>query len=288
MQDQTKGPQSTTGYVVDAENVAEMARLTKQARMLSEHLGLLPPAVDVGSQDRILDIGCGPGEWVLEIARRFPANRVSGIDISERMIAYDRYYVNDHGITNAHFQVMDARQPLAFPDASFDLVNARFVVGFLSTTTWPQLLRESFRVLRPGGIFCSSEPESLGTTTSPSLAQYNLLVTQAMRLSGQCFSPLGEQYGIAAMQRRLFQEAGFQDLQQEAFVINYSAGMPAHVAMYDNFKTFLKLLQPLLVQRGLSTQGEIEALYARTLEEMTSDDFCAVAFFQRVWGKKPA
>ena len=107
-------------------------------------------------------------------------------------------------------------------------------------------------------------------------------------MHGQCFTPQGEQYGICAVQHRLLQEAGFQHIQQEAFVINYSAGMPAHAAMYDNFKTFLKLLQPLLLRSGLTTAENIEVLYSSTLEEMADDDFCATAFFQRTWGTKPA
>src|SRR6266568_8588391 len=97
------------------------------------------------------NIGCGPGEWVLSMAQHFPASRVTGIDISELMITYASSCAKLQQRSNAQFQVMDARQPLAFPDASFDLIHARFITGFLSTTTWPQLIHECFRILRPGG-----------------------------------------------------------------------------------------------------------------------------------------
>src|SRR2546426_7283256 len=187
MLDPTPVPQPATGYVVDAENAAEMARLVRQARMLSQHLGLFPAQLDLAQSYHILDVGCGPGEWALEIAQRFPGSQITGIDISALMITYAHYTAESQPVSNVQFQVMDARQPLAFPDASFDLINARFIVGFMSTTTWPQLIHECFRILRPGGILCNCEPESLGTTTSPSLAQYNFLLTQAMRWAGQCF-----------------------------------------------------------------------------------------------------
>jgi ubiquinone/menaquinone biosynthesis C-methylase UbiE len=281
-------PQPGPGYIVDAENAAEMARLTRQARVLSEHLGLFPAQLDAAQFQRILDIGCGPGEWALEVIQHFPGSQITGIDISELMLTYARYVAESQGISNVDFQVMDVRQPLAFPDASFDLLNARFIVGFMSTSTWPQLLRECFRILRPGGIFCSCEPESLGSTTSPSLARYNLLITEAMRRAGQCFNPEGELFGISAVQLRLFREAGFQHIRQEAMVINYSAGMPAHRATYDNLKTFMKLLQPLLVHSNLITQEEVDVLYTRALEEMEADDFCAAGLFVRAWGEKPA
>jgi len=221
------------------------------------------------------------------MARRFPESRITGIDISERMIAYARSVAHQRGLSTVQFTVMDVRQPLPFPDASFDLVNARFTVGFMTTTSWPQLLSECFRLLRLGGILCMCEPESLGTTTSMALAQYNLLVTQAMRQHGQCFAPFGEQYGITTVHQHLFQQAGFQQIRQEAFIINYSTGRPAHLPTVENFQTFLKLLQPLLVRSGLTTQEEIEVLYSRMLEEMLADNFFAAAFFERVWGTRP-
>jgi len=279
-------PEPTSSYQVDAENVAEMARLVRQARLLSEQLGLFPAELQLEQKHSILDIGCGPGEWVLEISRRFPESRVVGVDNSERMIAYAQYCARDQGISNVQFQVMDARQPFAFPDASFDVIHARFITGFLATATWPVVLRECFRLLHSGGMICDTEFEELGITTSPALARYNHLLIEAARRAGQCFAPEGDYYGITAVQARLLQEAGFQHIRQQAHVMNYSAGMPAHIAMCDNFSTFLNLVQPFLVRSGITTQENIEILYARTMEEMQENDFCAVAFFQSVWGSK--
>jgi len=275
-----------SGYQLDAENAAEMARLTKQARMLSTMLGLFPGTVDLTHTSRVLDLGCGPGEWILEMARFSPASLFTGVDISELMISYARHCAQERQVSNAQFQVMDVRRPLAFPNASFDLVHSRFVSGFLSVTTWPSLLRECFQMLRPGGVFCNTEFESLGVTTSLALTRYNHLIVQAARQAGQCFTPEGDQYGITAVHARLFQEAGFQQIEQQAHVINYSAGMPAHQAIYDNFRTLMKLIQPFLVRQGVTTQEEIEVLYTRALEEMEAETFCAVAYFQRIWGRK--
>ena len=80
MPDTARLPESESSYQIDAENVAEMARLVRQARMLSEYLGLLPDQLDFSQQRSILDIGCGPGEWVLEIARRYPEGQAIGVD----------------------------------------------------------------------------------------------------------------------------------------------------------------------------------------------------------------
>ncbi|WP_165422874.1 class I SAM-dependent methyltransferase [Ktedonosporobacter rubrisoli] len=280
-------PQSKSSYVVDAENAAEMARLTRQARMLSQHFALFPCDIALPEAPRILDIGCGPGEWAHSVAKHLPQSQVFGIDISDLMITYARYMASSEDISNTNFQVMDARQPLAFPDAYFDYVNARFIVGILSTSQWGPLLRECFRVLRPGGLICDIEPESFGSTTGDALGRYSLFLTQASRCAGKAFTSFGEMVGISAVQPRLLREAGFHQVQQGAYIINYSAGMPAHDAIYDNFKTFMKLLQPFIIAQNLSTQEELERLYAQALEEMEDNEFCAAAFFSRVCAKKP-
>jgi ubiquinone/menaquinone biosynthesis C-methylase UbiE len=277
----------SSSYQVDAENAAEMARLTRQSHMLTEHLGLFPASLDLSGRRAFLDIGCGPGEWAFAVARLFPASTVKGIDISSLMIRYARFSAEMHQCTNAHFDVMDARQPLSFPDASFDFINARFITGFQSTATWPVLLNECFRLLRPGGIICSTEFEGLGISTSASLMQYNHLLLQAARAAGQCFTQQGDHYGITAVQARLLRDARFEGIKQEAHILNFSAGMPAHDPMYDNFNTFLKLLQPFLVRSGFTNQQELDRLYEQAIQEMQSDTFCAVAYFQRVWGEKP-
>ena len=113
---------SPSGYQVDAENAAEMARLTRQAHMLSKLFGLFPASVDPSSLHTFLDIGCGPGEWAFSVGERFQGSRVMGIDISHLMVSYAQQVALVEGRSNVDFQVMDARRPLLFSDSSFDFI----------------------------------------------------------------------------------------------------------------------------------------------------------------------
>src|SRR5690242_14328765 len=149
--------------------MAEMARLTKQARLITSHLGLLPSQINLTRMQSVLDIACGPGEWALSLSDQYPHLSVTGIDLSHRMTNYARYQAQERHVHQAHFHVMDARSPLAFPDESFDLIHARLITTFLPTGTWPSLVQECVRLLRPGGIFCTTEDENIGISTSPSL-----------------------------------------------------------------------------------------------------------------------
>src|SRR5260370_10898535 len=131
-----------------------MIRLMIQDNFFTMGMGgpLTEPA-DPASLHRVLDIGCGPGGWILEAARLYPHMEFTGIDISWRMIEYARAEAQARRLTDGvEFLVMDALHPLNFPDASFDLVNLRLGSSFLLVMDCPSLLRELLRGTHPGGI----------------------------------------------------------------------------------------------------------------------------------------
>ncbi len=141
-------------YVIDAENAAEMARLTRQDRLITKTMGgLFPERSDLSGVHDILDVACGPGGWVLDVARTYPQVQVTGFDISVLMIEYARAQVLTQELKHASFRVMDALKPLDFPDESFDLVNARSIFAFVPAQAWPGLLKELLRITRPGALF---------------------------------------------------------------------------------------------------------------------------------------
>lgn len=288
MSDQDKQRVPSSSYMMDAENVAEMARLIRNARALSQLIGLAPAEIALAERHRLLDIACGPGAWVLEVAERFPTAHVTGIDISEPMLAYATLTAQQQQLSQVQFQQMDATRPLDFADASFDFIHARLIEGFLTTEGWSALLAECVRLLRPGGVLCTVEVDNMGSNTSPALTRYNSLFIQAMRQAGKCFTASGDALGILAVQARLLQQAGLRNVHSRAHVLNYSVGMPMYQTGYENFATMMHLLQPLLLHFHLATQEELAQLTAQALEEMSEPTFCGVMLFQSVWGEKPA
>ena len=68
-------------YVIDAESGTEMARLINQERLLTRVMGgVFPEHFDLSHVSHILDIGCGPGGWVLDVAFAHSQINVVGID----------------------------------------------------------------------------------------------------------------------------------------------------------------------------------------------------------------
>lgn len=80
----------------------------------------------------ILDIACGPGGWVLQVAKAYLEIEPMDIDLSIRMIMYAGAQTLAYGLKNARFRLMDALKPL-LADQSFDLVSACLLFAFMSS-----------------------------------------------------------------------------------------------------------------------------------------------------------
>ena len=95
---------------------------------------------------RVLEVGVGTG---LSLPRYRRDTRVVGIDISEPMLEKARVRVRDLGLANVEdLAVMDAER-LRFPDHSFDVVVAQYVITAVPN---PEAALDEFaRVVRPGG-----------------------------------------------------------------------------------------------------------------------------------------
>jgi SAM-dependent methyltransferase len=91
----------------------------------------------------VLDIGCGDGEFAVDLAAR--GARVTGIDASQKMIAAARARP---GAREVAFEVA-AAEALPFPAESFDLAVAITILCFVADAA--PVFREIARVLRPGG-----------------------------------------------------------------------------------------------------------------------------------------
>jgi SAM-dependent methyltransferase len=202
------------------------------------------------------------------------------------MIAYASAQARVQQRTNVSFRVMDILQSLDFPDASFDLVNARFISGFMLQDQWPLLFRKILRVLRPGGIIRLTEPEP-GMSNKLHFEKCLHIGRQAMNRAGLNFSPNGYYYGIIHMLPYFFRQAGVPILGKMAHFIEYSFGTEAHDSFYHDLAIALQLFEPLIVKTQLASPQEWRDLSQKGLAEMHDEDFCAAWMLLTVWGEKP-
>jgi SAM-dependent methyltransferase len=276
------------GYFVNQELIEEMVRLNRQANIVTDALGGALPEQDErilsGVQD-VLDLACGPGEWVMRVATEHPNWRVTGVDKSKRMIAYASVQAEAEG-TDAHFQEMDITQPLGFSDASFDLVNIRFILTFMKREQWPLLLAECYRVLRPGGTLRITEQES-GFASDAIYQRYIDLWGDVWIKAGHSFAHSHAYIGVTVMLKLLMRELGFVEARHRPIAIDLSTGEPIHRPMMENLIEALRLGGPFLLRWGVATQQFLDDLYEDMRTLIDRPGFCAFWLLQTCWSQKP-
>ncbi|KAF8582196.1 hypothetical protein K439DRAFT_1661929 [Ramaria rubella] len=123
---------------------------------------------------RSLDLGCGPGAWIMEAANEWPHCKFVGFDLVDLQIPAHRLSPRYAGrIKWVHGNFLD---PLPFEDGAFDHVHIRHIARGVPEDKWDFVLAEAARVLAVGGsleMFEEGTPPALApphprTTNPPS------------------------------------------------------------------------------------------------------------------------
>ncbi len=283
----TTSPNENT-YIFDTESAQEMVRLIDQDRFTTQRMGgALAGLPELPPDAQVLDLACGPGGWVLDVAYEQPDIQVCGVDVSRIMIDYANARAQSQQIVNATFGVMDIRQPLDFTAASFDLINARFLYVALKRDEWPTLIAECKRLLRPGGILRLTEVDDFGVTSSAAYEQFSILNIQALQRAGYGFTPGGHTFGMSQGLLRLFKEANLRDLHITASAADYSVDSAGWADFYHNGEIAVLQTKPFLINSGQFTTEKFDELYQQMLQEMRAAQFTAIWHSTSIWGKVP-
>jgi len=100
----------------------------------------------------ILDIGATVGHSVLPLAQAFPNAGVIAVDVSKPVLRYAAARARSLGVRNIRFIQADGADLSRFADESFDWIQTTMFLHELSHASMRAIMRESHRLLRPGGI----------------------------------------------------------------------------------------------------------------------------------------
>ena len=85
--------------------------------------GATGPAAAPQPGDQILDLGCGRGRAVLQLAQSFPRSTFKGLDLSSEAVAWARARAAEMGLSNVSFEVRDLSDfDMSAPEGAFDLI----------------------------------------------------------------------------------------------------------------------------------------------------------------------
>ncbi len=283
---QESSQESPSTYIVqDRSNQQELTRMAIQDQLLTVSMGgVLPEQTSPLSLQRVLDVGCGPGGWLIEMAKTNPSiTQLIGVDISDKMLDYARAQALAQQVDErVTFQKMDALRMLEFPQAYFDLVNQRLGSSYLRNWDWRKLLQEYRRVLRPNGILRITEGDMVTESSSPSYLRFNQLIFQALNQAGHFL--VAEPNGVTSQLSNLMTQYGFQQIQTRTSQVSYLSGTPLGQRYFEDASHASHTLLPFL-QKWLNVPQDYQDICQQMLHDMQQPDFSATWNLLTVWGK---
>jgi len=151
--------------------------------------------------ERVLDIGCSVGQATTVLKDLYPQAEVWGLDVGKPMVRYAHARAVDLG-KEVHFKQALA-EDTGYPDANFDMVLSYILFHEVPVAKMKDIIAETYRVLRPGGVFSIYEFPS--NDKGQVSASNQFLIDYDSRNNCEPYSPAF----VAADFRGIIEQAGF-------------------------------------------------------------------------------
>lgn len=225
----------------------------------------------VGPAARILDTGCGTGQWGFDMCQELPDALVVGLDLVRGKPDEPAGYRHVKG---------NILHGLPFRDACFDFVHQRLLFSGVPARSWPEVVADLVRVTRPGGWVELVEPMSVMEPMGPATTRLNRLalgLADALELdtTGAVFRALDgylRDAGLAGVTRR-----------EHALPVGQWGGEVGSFMATDIRAAFTRICEVVQARSGLPTE-EAHELIQRAQEEWERDRMTwtfAIAFGRR-------
>jgi len=226
------GIQSSDPITRDLYSDVEVEGIPAEAVLASLGCGNPTALASLGEGETVLDLGSGGGIDVLLSARRVGSTgKAYGLDMTDEMLELAQGNQRKAGVANAEFLKGDIEE-IPLPDGSVDVIISNCVINLAADKE--KVIREAFRVLRPGGRFAVSDIVVRGEVPPD--------IRRSMELWIGCVAgALKEEEYL-----RLLAEAGFQEISLE----------PTRVYTASDAREFLE-------SGGIRGEGVAEAVHGR-------------------------
>ncbi|KAF9982981.1 hypothetical protein BGZ75_005561 [Mortierella antarctica] len=228
--------------------------------------------VPLPENGRVIDFGCGPATWCMDMATENQTVNFVGVDISA-------IFPTAIFPRNCNFYHENFLDGVSQPDSSFDVVFQRNVSCGLTFELWQKAMAEAFRVLKPGGYYECVEAEYMLHNCGPFTTEYfeHLLMIMAYG----SVDPL-----LVRSLDRLMVAAGFRDVKVKEYCVPIGQwGGKIGVMWQQNVLTGMSAVKSQLSKTAGMTEEQVADAVVRLEKELSEGRTHSIVHV--VSGRKP-
>lgn len=262
------------------DRTAYIVALQLLQRFLTPYQGIrLADFVPLAHVEQVLDVACGPGDWVLDMAHTYRDINFFGIDRNPAMVSYARALATSSQREDVLFGVGDMHALAPVLNGSFDVVHTRFVKEATAMRQWPTLLKGLLRLCRPGGYVVLTEYDYPKTNSTAFKRWFSLLEEAVRVMDGTPTLPTC----LAAIARN----CRWHEVETRITTLNLSAGTEAHAFLYTHVEQLVQLVEPLLLHTKVCNKRDVTQLARDMLMDFQDEMFCAMWSLTTIVGMRP-
>ncbi|KAI8380854.1 S-adenosyl-L-methionine-dependent methyltransferase [Blakeslea trispora] len=224
---------------------------------------------------RVLDVACGHGVWVMEMASSYPHAQFYGIDICHQ-------FPTSIKPANAHFLQRDLLNTdgLPYPDGYFDYIHMRSTYNCFSFDDVKFVMRELSRVLKPGGYMEVREVDPILQNRGPTTDFFFSNFAQRMLEHHQVDITWPQH-----LQQLLTHEAGLMNLHKKEVSMNFGVSSPFGNLLDASVVDACKSYRQFFMDSCQLSSEECDEKLAIIAQECVS--YQSYVGCHMAWGQKP-
>jgi SAM-dependent methyltransferase len=231
-------------------DATQIGQIPEEALLASLGCGNPTALAKLNPGEVVLDLGSGGGIDVLLSARRVgPTGKAYGLDMTDEMLALANENKSKSGIENVEF-LKGEIENIPLPDNSVDVIISNCVINLSADKD--KVLRETFRVLKPGGRFAVSDVVTRG--------EINPEIRKSILLWVGCIAGALDENEY----RSKLAVAGFQDIEVE----------PTRVYRAEEAKDILAAEGLDVNVVAAEVDGKFMSAFVRAVKPSASDSCC--------------
>ncbi|KAF9183257.1 hypothetical protein BGZ51_004146 [Haplosporangium sp. Z 767] len=221
---------------------------------------------------RVIDLGCGPATWTMDMATDLTSIHFVGIDLSP-------IYPTAIHPRNCSFYKENILDGVSQSGNCFDVAYQRNVAPGFTLEHWHQSIQEAYRILKPGGWFESVESDVSIQEAGP----FTMKCYEHMRLS---MAPRNVDPSVVRSLNRIMIETGFTDVQVKEYRVPLGEwGGKLGQLWRQNIFSVMETVKPHLAQAGHTSEAQVSEMMQAMHKE--TQELHSYQIIYVTYGRKP-